>query len=153
MEPKRVFSDLHASATGSRASTSVEATAGFTLDAARIAELQKDTDKVSALLANIFKEEDVTPTVPVAEPEEEDVVSTTHLLGLDTAHSSLARMLLSRPQWTRAELEDVASDLELMLDGALEQINEAAFDAYDIPFTEGDDPIEVSVDVLEKIEG
>lgn len=153
VEPKRVFSDLHASATGSRASTSAEATVGFTLDAARIAKLQKDTDKVSALLANIFKEEEVTPVVAVSEPEDEDVKSTTHLLGLDTAHSSLARMLLSRPHWTRAELEDVASDLELMLDGALEQINEAAFDAYDIPFTEGDDPIEVSVDVLEKIEG
>lgn len=151
VEPKRVFSDLHANATGNRLDKSTSV--GFALDAARIAELQKDTEKVSALLANIFTEEELAPTVPAVEPEEESVESATRLLGLDTAHSSLARMLLSRPQWTRAELEDVASDLELMLDGALEQINEAAFDAYDIPFTEGDDPVEVSVEVLEKIEG
>ena len=39
-----------------------------------------------------------------------------------------------------------------MLDGALEHINEAAFDNYDIPFTEGDDLIEVNAEILEKID-
>ena len=74
------------------------------------------------------------------------------LLGLDEAHSSFARMLLSRPQWSRSELIDVAEDLELMLDGALEHINEASFDAFDMPLTEGEDPIDVRAEVLEKIE-
>jgi hypothetical protein len=46
----------------------------------------------------------------------------------------------------------VAADLDLMLDGALEQLNEAAYDNYDIPFTEGDDPFEVSAEILEKLE-
>ena len=27
-----------------------------------------------------------------------------------------------------------------MLDGALEQVNEASFDTYDLPFTDGEDP-------------
>jgi len=74
------------------------------------------------------------------------------LLGLDESHSSLARLLLSRPEWTREELLDVAADLDLMLDGALEHINEAAFDAYDSPLTEGEDPITVNIEVLEKLE-
>ena len=39
-----------------------------------------------------------------------------------------------------------------MLDGALEHINEASFEANNIPFTEGDDPIEVNTEALEKIE-
>ena len=73
-------------------------------------------------------------------------------LGLDAAHSSFARILLTRPQWTRQELLDVAEDLDLMLDGALERINEASFDAHDLPLTEGDDPIEVSNEILEKLE-
>jgi len=73
-------------------------------------------------------------------------------LGLDDVHTSLVRMLLSRPQWSRQELLDVAEDLELMLDGALERINEASFDAHDMPLTEGEDPVEVRTDVLEKVE-
>jgi hypothetical protein len=39
-----------------------------------------------------------------------------------------------------------------MLEGALLSINEAAFDANDSPFTEGDDPIEVNAEILEKLE-
>jgi hypothetical protein len=37
-----------------------------------------------------------------------------------------------------------------MLDGALERINEAAFDAHDGPLTEGDDPVTINRDILEK---
>jgi hypothetical protein len=61
-------------------------------------------------------------------------------------------LLLSRPEWARAELEDAAADLDLMLDGAMEQINEAAFEAFDEPLFEGEDPISVNTQLLEKIE-
>ena len=82
----------------------------------------------------------------VAEPEppapeaDEPVVATDSLLGLGEPLSTFARTLLSRPCWERAELEDLAADLELMPDGALEHLNEAAFDAHDVSFSEGDDP-------------
>ncbi|MNT30479.1 hypothetical protein D3C72_1662750 [compost metagenome] len=111
---------------------------------------------MSALLADIFKEESQQPTVPAANPEipppEAETPATTGLLGLDEAHSAFARMLLSRPQWSREELLDVSSDLDLMLDGAVEHINEVSFDTHDIPFTEGDDPIDVNPEILEKLE-
>ena len=61
-------------------------------------------------------------------------------------------MLLSRPEWSREELLDVAADLDLMLDGALERINEAAFDTHDMAFLEGEDPVTVNSEILEKIE-
>jgi len=153
VEPKKVFSDVHTAAAGGAPSPAAKAKApGFTLDPARIAALQQDTAKVTALLSNIFQEEPVpaAPPEPVIEAESE--VQSTGLLDLDMQHSSLARLLLSRPNWTRAELQDVAADLDLMLDGALEHINEAAFDKFDIPFTEGDDPVEVNAEILEKIE-
>jgi tellurite resistance protein len=125
---------------------------GFKLDPARIAALQKDTEKVSALLSTIFQEE----PLPSSESEvtsEEDVVSENPgILGLDEQHSSLIRLLLSRPEWTRDELLDAASDLDLMLDGALELINEATFDNFDMALTEGDDPVEVNAEILEKLE-
>jgi uncharacterized tellurite resistance protein B-like protein len=156
-DSKKVFADVHAVAAGVRPQPSISTNSGvkgFQLDAARISALQKDSEQVSALLADIFKE-DSPPSALVAIPEletQEAAASTIGLLGLDEAHSAFARMLLSRPQWTRDELLDVSSDLDLMLDGALEHINEVSFDTHDIPFTEGDDPIDVNPEILEKIE-
>lgn len=161
IDSKRVFSDIHAaspdipSATSTTKKTEIST---FKLDPARIAVLQQDTAKVSALLANIFNEEAQVSTsspsseVAIEQDDSETITKQSYLLGLDESHDALARMLLSRPQWNREELLDVASDLDLMLDGALERINEAAYDVHDIPFTEGDDPIEVNAEVLEKIE-
>lgn len=159
VDPKKMFSDVHAVAAGTKPTAAAVAKveeSGFKLDPARIAALQKDTEKVSALLANIFTEADETVTAAVAEPAEpetaETVEPTKGLLGLDEAHSALARMMLSRPEWSREELLDVAADLDLMLDGALEQINEAAFDAHDMALFEGDDPVTVNAEILEKAE-
>lgn len=157
VEPKKVFSDVHAAASGTATTSQDPATAeaGFKLDPAKIAALQRDTEKVSAMLAGIFSEipaVDAAPEVDSTDSEATEQEPTAGILGLDEAHSALARTLLSRPQWSRQELQDVADDLELMLDGALEHINEASFDAYDLPLTEGDDPIEIRGEVLEKLE-
>ncbi|WP_232515023.1 TerB N-terminal domain-containing protein [Xanthomonas citri pv. malvacearum] len=153
VETKRVFSDVHAVSSGRR-TTKVEPAKQFRLDPKRIAELQHDTAKVSALLTGIFTEDVAEPIIePQALPlPNQETASTPGLLGLDEAHSALLRLMLSRPNWTRSELEDGASDLELMLDGALEHINDASFDAYDIPFSEGDDPVEINPEFIEKIE-
>ena len=165
LDAKKVFADVHSAAVGSSSVTapasskwsSVPASTSFELDPTRIAALQQDTAKVSALLAGIFREDE--PSLPATAPEPEveaeaepaEVMGATGLLGLDASHSALVRMLLSRPQWSREELLDVAADLELMLDGALERINEACFDLHDAPLTEGEDPVEVNAEILEKI--
>lgn len=161
VDAKKVFSDVHAVAAGTvatpAAAAKVEAS-GFKLDPARIAELQKDTEKVSALLANIFTEVEEAPLAAQAAVQEPDTPADEEkpvakgILGLDEAHSSLARLMLSRPEWSREELLDAAADLELMLDGALEHINDAAFDTHGVPFFEGEDPVTVNTEVLEKVE-
>jgi uncharacterized tellurite resistance protein B-like protein len=157
VDTNKVFSDIHAVASGTKL-TAARATAieesGFKLDSSRIAALQQDTDKVSKLLANIFNDAEAAIPLPevVVETETESELISDGILGLDTVHTAFARMLLSRPEWSRDELLDLAADLDLMLDGALEHINEAAFDTHDIPFTEGDDLIEVNPEILEKIE-
>jgi len=154
LDPQQVFTDVHAAAAGAQpqpgASAPLAAT-GFQLDTARIAALQKDSEQVGALLADIFKEESTPVTLAEEEDIPEEAPADAGLFGLDEAHSALARMLLSRPQWARHELVEVCSDLELMPDGALEHINEVLFDTHDIPFTEGDDPIDVNPDILEKL--
>lgn len=161
VDSKKVFSDVHAVAAGSKPTIArgnqVEVD-GFKLDPERIAALQKDTEKVSALLANIFTDAEEAAAAQTAEPAELEPESDADeapkgLLGLDEAHTALARMMLSRPEWSRGELLDVAADLDLMLDGALEHINEAAFDMHDMPLFEGDDTVlTVNAEILEKVE-
>jgi len=169
VDPQKVFGDVHAAATaapdGKRAApapgavlpTPKLASPRFQLDPARVAALQQDTDKVSALLANIFTEETIDAAAPQQSPvttpesEEEQVETPYGLKGLDGAHTAFLNQLISRPEWSREELLDLASDLDLMLDGALERINEAAFDAHDGPLTEGDDPVTINRDILEKV--
>ncbi|AWH48874.1 hypothetical protein C1925_06755 [Stenotrophomonas sp. SAU14A_NAIMI4_5] len=154
VDPARVFSDVHAPRPSKAPSSLPKAASGaFQLDPDRIAALQRDTAQVSALLANIFTDEEAPPPdLAPAEAVSAEVESAGQLLGLNQAHSALLRLMLSRPVWTRAELEDGAADMELMLDGALEQINDASFDAYDIPFSDGDDPLEINPEFIEKIE-
>jgi uncharacterized tellurite resistance protein B-like protein len=128
---------------------------GFKLDAARIAALQRDSERVTAMLSRVFEE--LEPVAPVAAPLPVEQVEpyldekTPRLLGLDPEHSAFLRVLLTRPAWTRAELADIAADMELLLDGALERVNEAALDAYDNRVADGDDPIEIAQDLMENV--
>jgi len=127
------------------------ATQSFNLDMDKIAQLQRETAVVSALLAEVFSDEFPEPLAIVENIKDQptDHAATVH--GLDTEHSAFLRMIVSRREWSRQELEDVASDMELMLDGALEQINDMAFEQFDMPVSEGDDPIEINPDILEEL--
>lgn len=148
LDPKQVYVDIHEGPqrdAASRPSTGKR----FALDTNKIARLQQETEQISAVLGDVFAEEPKSQP-PELEKENDFAVSDT-LLGLDVEHSCLARLLLSRRQWSRGELVDAAADMELMLDGALERINEAAFDKFDMPLTDGDDPVEINRDILEKV--
>lgn len=153
VDTKLVYSDLHSAGAPIPAAVSAprkEApVVGFALDPARIAQLQRETEEVTALLANVFAEE--TVEVEAVAAEEDEPPPQASVLGLDQSYVAFLRMLISRPTWTRHELVDVAADMELMLDGALEHINEAALDNFDAPLVEGDDPVEINQEVLEKL--
>ena len=90
----------------------------------RLARIRAETERVSALLADIFVDEQAA-----AEPEHEPESSAEDpLAGLDVAHRTLAAKLLSRPDWPRAEFETLATQASLMPDGAMETINEWAYE-------------------------
>lgn len=160
LDPQRLYGDLHGntivgSSNAPRTSTATDkapnslAQPVFALDTSRIEALQRETAEVSALLADVFAEE-----LLVAEPVQEATEPQTgsaNLLGLDEAHSTFLRLLLSRPSWTRSELSDAASDLELMLDGAIERVNEASLDHWDEPLTDGDDPVEINQEFAQRL--
>jgi tellurite resistance protein len=160
LDPQSLYSDLHAAASGSPVGSSQRAPSipgstpskpigGFALDQERIAQLQRETEQVSALLAQVFVED--KSAEPDEDAVEETVENTSSICGLDADHSAFLRVLVSRTEWARDELEAVASDMELMLDGALEQINDMAFEHFDIPVTEGEDPFEINPEVMDKL--
>jgi uncharacterized protein/uncharacterized tellurite resistance protein B-like protein len=124
------------------------------LDAARIAALQAESERVTVLLSKVFDEEE--PVEPMAADNAEDagpvpLEAASRLLGLDGEHSAFLRLLLTRHSWSRAELNDIAADMEMMLDGALERVNEATLEVFDARIAEGDDPIEIAQDLMETV--
>jgi tellurite resistance protein len=116
------------------------------LDMERIRNTLTETAAVSALLGDIFTEEE--PVKPFQPSTADNAHS---IAGLDLAHSKLILRLNEQTTWAREELEQWVDHLGLMLDGALEVINEAAFDAADLPLCDGEDPIEIDHMVLKEM--
>ena len=118
-----------------------EAPATVRLDPDKIRARLAETATVTALLADIFTEDD-EPTPAVVTPAP---VGASAIAGLDGAHSALAARLGSQPSWDRLALEAVTSELGLpMLDAALDRVNDAAIEACGEPLIEGDDPYEIN---------
>ena len=134
-----------------------EAEAGpLVLDRGRIERTLTETRAVSTLLSTIFAEEDGAAAGPATtgaeQPSSEGPAADGALVGgLDVPHSELVRALAGRPVWERGDFEELAATHRLLPDGALDRINEAAYDACDAPLLEGDDPLELDPDVLEEL--
>lgn len=141
LDEKKLFQNIHTLSTGGIVQVDTGGPAEFTLDTSRIAELNRDTDHIVGVLATIFTENGST----VCEP----AMSERRMLGLSEEYIGFARALIARPQWTRAQAEAMARSQSLGLDGALCILNDAAFDVHGIPFTEGDEPIDVNPEILE----
>ncbi|WP_426734805.1 TerB N-terminal domain-containing protein [Myxococcus faecalis] len=102
-----------------------------------------ETAAVSSLLGSIFAEEEPTPpTPPPAQPG---------VAGLDALHTSLLRALVAKPEWPRAEVEKLASGLGLLPDGALDVINDAAFEVCGEPILEGDETLQLNEQAVKEM--
>ena len=149
---------------------------GIELDTIRIAQMQRESDDVARLLSGIFTDEETVESIAsvtvdqpgglATEPVSMDEAPSPYgvpeqpssgcagdggFFGLDHEHAAFVRLLVTRSSWSRAELSDLAADLTLMLDGALEEVNESMWDTLGTPLTEGDDPVELNTECLEKL--
>ena len=91
------------------------------LEAERLARIRAETERVSAMLADIFVDDEQHAAAP-------ELAGEGSFPGLDDQHAALLSRLLSRPEWPRAEFDGSASEAGLMPGGAMETINEWAFD-------------------------
>ena len=122
---------------------------GISLDMNSIETKLAETVAVSAILNNIFTEEEqAAPSKPVSE----QTTSNVSIVGLDPESFAFMQMLVSKLVWAREELEQLAADHNVMLDGTLDSINDASFDHFGGPFFEGDDPIEIDPEIVERLE-
>ena len=125
------------------------------LDAQLISKKRRETNQVSELLAGVFTDDEpkMLPTEFKKREETLDERPGAVLIpGVSAADHPFLELLLEKPVWTRAELVRAAMQMQIMLDGALERINEAALDFSGEPLIEGDDPIYVQQIALEAVE-
>lgn len=161
IDPALVYRHLQAAGAPSvlpdRAGRSGPAEApAWSIDPARLAELRRETEQVGELLATVFTGEEAPPAPPPqpspdrsSERGPEGRPEGSPLPGLDRMHHEFLSLLLERGSWPRGELEELARGRRIMLDGALEHINDAAFDHLGEALLEGDDPVTIHLQLLE----
>lgn len=158
LDPALAYSDLHAGEVSDgprtvRASQpgrsgeaipALEKAIGPKLDASRIAAIRSDTDRVSSVLGQIFdvEEEESSASTPIYQSK---------LAGLDPKHGALVLELVTREHWAETEFENICVSHGLMASGALEVVNEWAFETYDEALLDEYDGYDVSQDIAEAV--
>jgi hypothetical protein len=160
LDPESVYSDLHAISAGDepvvvregrpeKAGRPIpprpDAEDRRGLDRNAIDEKIEETAAVSSLLAGIFVEPEDEPEPPASEPASADAN------GLDRASATFLEELGKQESWTRQGIEQLAARLDLMVDGTLESLNELAFELCGAPLAEGEEPIEVDVEIAKEM--
>lgn len=124
---------------------------GVKLDMEKINATLQETEEVSRFLAEIFSEEDESYEPPPSDGAVPQPDPTDELNGLGSNHTELLRKLASRPRWDRAELEELADELGLFPDAALDMINDYAFEQVGAPVIEGFDELEVDQQLCREV--
>ncbi|WP_064603636.1 tellurite resistance TerB family protein [Photobacterium sp. J15] len=121
----------------------------FELDENILALHESETNDVQTMLGAIFVDEE-------PEPQNEKQVKSSSgqsAGGLEASHHELYQSLISKEKWARKEVAELCQKLDLMIDGAIETINDWSFDMVDAPVLDDDDDIYVDLEVVEELEG
>lgn len=124
---------------------------GFRLDMARIQKKMDDTQIVQQILKKVFDTDDVEPIAP-PQPEPSVSGATAAMIeGLDEAHSKLFSWIAELEQIPAAEFEELCEKLGLMPGGAIETLNDIAFEVADDALIEDEDPLTLNKDIAKAI--
>jgi uncharacterized tellurite resistance protein B-like protein len=166
LDPERVYSELHAASAGEGPVvvregglpevgepipkwSSDEPQRG--LDRAAIDAKLEETAAVSTLLSGIFSDEGEEQPLPAKSGSAADGEQDEESGALTGDLRTFASALAERESWAREEVEELAARHEVMIDGALEAVNEAAFETCGAPLSEGDEPIEIDLEVAKEM--
>lgn len=112
------------------------------IDPAKLQQVVAETRRVSEMLSTIFVENEEEHA------ETPQAATSSAFAGLSQQCAKLAAVLITREQWVRAEFDAEAKGLGLMPGGALEEINEWAFDKLGEALLEDGDPLVVNRTIL-----
>ena len=134
----------------------------FSFDAELLALHERETAVAKAMLSKIFAVEDEAEengssevsdeaineqsNTPIKNSDNEAVVN-----GLDSSHSQLYQALISAEVWQREAVNELCESLNLMINGAIETINDWAYDKVDAPVLEDDDEVVVDFEIVEEL--
>jgi tellurite resistance protein len=119
------------------------------IDAGRLERVRRETETVSALLAQIFVEESAPvpgPAVPAANEHHRPAFE-----GLDDAHAELVEFLEIKGEITRHEFDERARALKLLPDGAIERINDWSFDHFDEALLDDGEQVVMAADLRTRL--
>jgi hypothetical protein len=119
---------------------------GLIIDMAKVSAILRETREVTEVLAAIYEGNEPSAPLPVTEVKREVIDG--RFRGLDPEHASFLEALCRRESWGRAEFEAKAREFGLMPDGAVETINEWAYDALGDELIEDGDPLSINVALL-----
>ena len=122
--------------------------APIVLDQERVAAIMADTTEVSNVLHAVFADE--ADDSPEERPEAADADDgSDRFAGLDARHRGLTEELLRQPSWTPQDFEKLTRQFRLMPAGALETINEWAFERYETGLIDDGERISVNREILD----
>ena len=114
------------------------------LDEERIASVMANTARVSAILGEVFQDDqDVEPQEKHASEGEFD--------GLDGKHGAFLGELISRPRWDDEGFRNLAHQFRLLPGGAMETVNEWSYERYGDLLLEEDDGYHINSHVRDEI--
>ncbi len=161
LDKSQLLTDIHhSSSQGKSALPSKRSTgknAAFSFDDATLALHEIETKNVQNMLSAIFNEEEIEEN----NLEKQHIINSVahsdekgNIAGLDAPHAILYQALTAKEKWRRNEVIALCQKSALMIDGALEIINDWSFDQVDAPVLNDEgDIIFVSQDIVEELKG
>ena len=159
LDKTMVSSDIH-SLTSRKSETSpveeklpvnVTAVAGssFCLNRDLLNVYKEETEGVKAVLESIFVDENIADEL---EEATDKAIAITQITDLDESHASFYDRLISKEQWSSQEVKAICEELNLMVDGAIEVINDWAFDKVNAPLIDDGSIVYVDLEVAKEIQ-
>lgn len=123
-------------------------TATVRVDSSRLEAIREESRRARELLSTIFADElQETPEPPPVEPEDPET-SGELFEGLERRYGALLLELRARAEWAADEFARLAREAGLMPAAVINVLNDWAFDIFDEPLLEGDDPITINLQLL-----
>lgn len=141
-----VYARLHSGEGSPRSQRTGKNQPVHAVDGERLERLRRETAAVSTMLSGIFREEEPASAETAAQPQPDE----RSLPGLDAAHSHVLLKLSEQPVEIET-FDTLCREQRLLPDGAIETINDWAFDALDDIAIECEDIVSIQPHLIDKI--